>query len=126
MSEKKNTQSKQRVEKRINKNLLVNISANNFEQVGLTGNVSTGGLLLVTSNSVPDQKDVSILIAAGDELFDITGDVKWMLICPEDKSDNIANKLGIKIKSAPEEYIDYIEKLIKEKSKEEKNKKQGS
>jgi len=126
MSEKKNTQSKQRVEKRINKNLLVNISANNFEQVGLTGNVSAGGLLLVTSNSVPDQKDVSILIAAGDELFDITGDVKWMLICPEDKSDNIANKLGIKIKSAPEEYIDYIEKLIKEKSKKEKNKKQGS
>ena len=126
MSEKKNTQSKQRVEKRINKNLLVNISANNFEQVGLTGNVSAGGLLLVTSNSVPDQKDVSILIAAGDELFDITGDVKWMLICPEDKSDNIANKLGIKIKSAPEEYIDYIEKLIKEKSKQEKNKKQGS
>jgi hypothetical protein len=125
MSEKKNTQSKQRVEKRIKKNLLVNISANNFEQVGLTGNVSAGGLLLVTSNSVPDQKDVSILIAAGDELFDITGDVKWMLICPEDKSDNIANKLGIKIKSAPEEYIAYIEKLIKEKSKEEKNKKQG-
>ncbi len=125
MSEKKSTQSKQRVEKRIKKNLLVNISANNFEQVGLTGNVSAGGLLLVTSTSVPDQKDVSILIAAGDELFDITGDVKWMIICPEDKSDNIANKLGIKIKSAPEEYIDYIEKLIKEKSKEEKNKKQG-
>ena len=126
MSAKKNTQSKQRIEKRIKKNLLVNISANNFEQVGLTGNVSAGGLLLVTSNSVPDQKDVSILIAAGDELFDITGDVKWMLICPEDESDNIANKLGIKIKSAPREYIDYIEKLIKEKSKEEKNKKQGS
>ena len=120
MPEQKNAQSKQRVEKRIKKNLLVNISANNFEQVGLTENVSAGGLLLVTSNSVPDQKDVSILIAAGDELFDITGDVKWLLICPEDRSDNIANKLGIKIKSAPKEYIDYIEKLIKEKSKEEK------
>jgi hypothetical protein len=120
MPEKKNAQSKQRIEKRIKKNLLVNISANNFEQVGLTENVSAGGLLLVTSNSVPDQKDVSILIAAGDELFDITGDVKWLLICPEDRSDNIANKLGIKIKSAPKEYIDYIEKLIKEKSREEK------
>lgn len=118
MSEKKKAKSKPRAEKRIPKNLLVNISGNNFDQVGLTGNVSAGGLLLMTSDSVPNQKDVSILIAAGDELFDITGEVKWMLICPEDKSTDSANKVGIRVKSAPPEYIEYIEELIKEKSED--------
>lgn len=111
----KKSKSKPRAEKRIPKNLLVNISGNNFDQVGLTGNISVGGLLLMTSDSVPNQKDVSILIAAGDELFDITGEVKWMLICPEDKTTNSTNKVGIKVKSAPPEYIEYIENLIREK-----------
>lgn len=115
MPEMKKSKSKPRAEKRIPKNLLVNISGNNFDQVGLTGNISVGGLLLMTSDSVPNQKDVSILIAAGDELFDITGEVKWMLICPEDKTTNSTNKVGIKVKSAPPEYIEYIENLIREK-----------
>jgi len=118
MAEKKKPKSKPRAEKRIPKSLLVNVSGNNFDQVGLTGNISVGGLLLMTSESVPNQKDVSILIAAGDELFDITGEVKWMLICPEDKTANNANKVGIKVKSAPPEYIEYIENLIREKSED--------
>jgi hypothetical protein len=122
MSKKEKPKSKPRAEKRIPKNLLVNISGNNFDQVGLTANLSTGGLLLMTSDSVPNQKDVSILIAAGDELFDITGEVKWMLICPEDKSTSSANKVGIKVKAAPPEYIEYIEKLLEEKSQKKKPK----
>ena len=118
MPEKKKPKSKPRTEKRIPKSLLVNVSGNNFDQVGLTANISVGGLLLMTSESVPNQKDVSILIAAGDELFDITGEVKWMLICPEDKTVNSANKVGIKVKSAPPEYIEYIENLIRKKSED--------
>jgi hypothetical protein len=124
MSEKKKPKSKPRAEKRIPKNLLVNISGNNFDQVGLTGNISAGGLLLMTSDTVPNQKDVSILIAAGDELFDITGEVKWMLICPEDKSITNANKVGIKVKAAPPEYIEYIEKLIEKRAQDRESKKE--
>lgn len=105
--------TKQRIEKRLKKSLLVNISGDGFDELGLTANVSRQGLLLITSNPIPSKNQLSILIAAGDELFAITGEIKWMLVNSEEPSGSSTNRIGVKIKSAPEKYIKYIDEIIK-------------
>ncbi len=109
-------QTKKRIEKRLKKSLLVNISGEGFDELGLTANVSNQGLLLITSNPIPSKNQLSILVAAGDEIFDITGEIKWMLVSSEDISGSVANRIGVKIKSAPEEYTKFIENIIKSRT----------
>ena len=113
MSKSSPDQKKARGEKRIKKSLLVNISGQNIEEVGLTADVSSQGLLLITPHKIPYDKDLTILIAAGDELFNISGEIRWMIISPEDISANMSSRVGVKIKSAPEKYKQYVKKLVK-------------
>ena len=112
MKEKTAVQKKKRSEKRIKKSLLVNISGQNIEEVGLTADVSSQGLLLITPHKITYNKDLTILIAAGDELFNISGEIRWMIISPEEISANMSSRVGVKIKSAPEKYKKYINKLV--------------
>ncbi|MCK4837100.1 MAG: PilZ domain-containing protein [Candidatus Aminicenantes bacterium] len=123
MSKKTIDQRKERSEKRIKKSLLVNISGNSIEEVGLTADISSQGLLLITPHKIPYQKELTILIAAGDELFNISGEIRWMIISPEELSTNMSNRVGVKIKSAPEKYKKYIEKLMKKNPVKKKLKK---
>ena len=95
--------TKKRIEKRLKKSLLVNISGDDFDELGLTGNVSRQGLLLVTSNPIPPKNQLSILVAVGEEIFSITGEIKWMMVSTDNHTGNVANQIGVKIKSAPEE-----------------------
>lgn len=98
--------------------MLVNISGQNIEEVGLTADVSSQGLLLITPHKIPYHKDLTILIAAGDELFNISGEIRWMIISPEEPVANLSSRVGVKIKSAPEKYKKYIKKLnVKESTK---------
>jgi len=107
--------AEKRKEVRIKKNLLVNISSDGFEEVGLTANLSKGGLLLVTTRMIPSHSKVGILIAAGNEIFDVQGEIRWMVLSPRDYSSSTPNRVGIKIREAPKEYFDYIEHFIQEK-----------
>ena len=100
-----------RRESRIEKNLLVNISANGYDQVGLTANISRGGLLLVTTNLIPHQKDISILIAAGDDLFEVKGEIRWMLMGPEEMAMDTPHRVGVKVLSAPDHFYTFIGSL---------------
>lgn len=113
-------QTKKRIEKRLKKSLLVNISGNGFDELGLTANVSRQGLLLITSNPIPSKNELSILVAAGEELFAITGEIKWMMVSTEEQPASSANRIGVKIKKAPAEYIEFIEDIIKART-DEKN-----
>lgn len=111
MSGKTPDQKKKRSENRVKKNLLVNISGQNIEEVGLTADISSQGLLLITPHKIPYNKDLTILIAAGDELFNISGEIRWMIISPEEISSNMSSRVGVKIKTAPEKYKNYIKNL---------------
>lgn len=107
--------TEKRKEVRIKKNLLVNISSDGFEEVGLTANLSKGGLLLVTTHMIPSQREIGILIAAGNDVFNLQGEIRWMVLSPKDFSSGTPNRVGVKIKEAPKEYFAYIDNFIKEK-----------
>lgn len=107
--------TEKRKDVRIKKNLLVNISSDGFEEVGLTANLSRGGLLLVTTHMIPSHSDIGILIAAGNEIFDVQGEIRWMVLSPKDYYSNTPNRVGVRIVAAPKEYFDYIENYIHKK-----------
>jgi hypothetical protein len=109
--------SEKRKDIRIKKNFLVNISSNGFEEVGLTANLSRGGLLLVTTHMIPSHSDIGILIAVGNDIFDVHGEIRWMVLSPKDPYSNTPNRVGVKIKEAPKEYFDFIENFIQEEPK---------
>ena len=100
-----------RVESRFDKNLLVNISSNGYNQVGLTANISRSGLLLVTTNLIPQQKDISILIAAGNELFEVKGEIRWMVMGPGEMSLESPHRVGVKVVSASDLFYSFIGSL---------------
>jgi len=91
--------------------MLVNISGPGFEQLGLTANVSRGGLLLVTTHMIPDQKDLSIMLAFRDELFELQGEIRWMLMRPQGNYEDTPHRMGVRLLSAPNAFYQFIQDL---------------
>lgn len=97
-----------RRERRINKSLLVDISQNGFEQMGVTVNVSRRGMYIATTEIFPAQSELCILIAAADDIYPVTGVVVWNMKRESASGDNVPARLGIRIKDATPEYLKFV------------------
>ena len=96
---------------RVKKSLLVNISRNGFEGMGVTANVSRGGMLVATTEKLPEQSEVLLLVGINDETFQIRGEVVWCRNSYEGPGDATCGS-GVRITDAPEGYLDYVEKVL--------------
>ncbi|MBN2399848.1 MAG: PilZ domain-containing protein [Candidatus Aminicenantes bacterium] len=100
-----------RKDKRINKSLLVNLSRNGYESLGVTVNISRRGMFIATTEVFPVHSEFQILLAAADDIYAMTGIVIWNIQGMNTAGDNVPAGLGIKIKGADLAYADYIKAI---------------
>jgi hypothetical protein len=106
---------KKRKDRRINKSLLVNISRNGMEQMGVTMNVSRRGMFIATTEAFPIDSEFQILLAAADDIFAMTGLVVWNTRMASLTEENVPAGLGIRISSADPGYYEYIAAIKKDR-----------
>lgn len=102
-----------RYNERVKKSLLVSISRNGFEGMGVTANVSRGGMLVATTEKLPEHSEVLLLVGIKDDTFQVRGEVIWCRNSFEGPGD-IRCGSGVRITDAPEGYLDYVEKVLEE------------
>jgi len=108
-------------ENRITKSLLVNISQNGFERMGITVNLSRRGMYIATTEVFPVLSEFQILVAAADEIFALTGLVVWNTERTDAPGDNVPAGLGIRISAATDGYYKYIAAIRKNHRQSIKN-----
>ena len=108
MQHRKQRPMKKRKEKRISKSLLVNISRNGFERLGVTVNISRKGMCIATTEAFPLNSEFQILLAAADDIYTLTGLVIWNTQTLNPSEDNVPAGLGIRIKKSDRGYIHYV------------------
>jgi hypothetical protein len=104
-----------RSEARIKKSLLVDISKNGLEQMGVTVNISRRGMCIATTEIFRRRSKLQILLAAADDIYAIKGKVIWYMKKRALMSDNVPVGMGIRIEHAVPGYYKYIS-AIKKKS----------
>ena len=97
-----------RKDKRVNKSLLVNISRNGMEQLGVTVNVSRRGMCIATTEIFPLRSKFQILLAAADDIYALSGLVVWNSQKARPAEDNVTAGLGIRIEKSDRGYLRYI------------------
>lgn len=101
-----------RKDERISKSLLVNISQNGFERMGVTVNISRRGMLIATTDMFPVQSEFEILLAAADDIFSMTGLVVWNTMRAGPPGENVPAGLGIRIKRSDRGYSRFIKAAV--------------
>jgi hypothetical protein len=99
-----------RSERRLDRKLLVNISIDGLESMGLTSNISKTGMFVSSPEVFPINSEVSILLGIADETFSLKGLVMWTQKLSDSPSTDVQVAAGIKIIEAPEEYFNFVEK----------------
>lgn len=106
-------QDEKRSEKRVEKQLLVNISKDDgFESMGLTSNISKEGMFIATAEMLQPNSEVSILIGVADETITLKGQVLWSKEWSNGASSDVQAAAGIKIIDAPEQYFKFVENML--------------
>jgi len=101
-----------RNEVRLEKKLLVNIGKDGFESMGLTSNISRNGLFVTTTEVLPAESEVSILIGVADETFTLKGRVMWSKESTDESTGEAGVATGIQITEAPPQYLEFVEKML--------------
>lgn len=101
-----------RNEVRLDKKLLVNIGKDGFESMGLTSNISKNGLFVATTEVLPVESEVSILIGIADETFTLKGRVMWSKESIDDSTGEAGVATGIQILEAPPQYLAFVDKML--------------
>ena len=97
-----------RKEARINKSMLVDISRNGLEQMGVTVNLSRRGMCIATTEIFPRRSKLSILIAAADDIYTVCGTVVWSMKRKAAPEDSVPAGLGIRIRDAAPGYYEFV------------------
>ncbi|MBN2346576.1 MAG: PilZ domain-containing protein [Candidatus Aminicenantes bacterium] len=111
---------KKRSEARVKKSLLVDISKNGLEQMGVTVNISRRGMCIATTEVFRRRTRLQILIAAADEIYVVTGKVVWHVKKSGLHGENVPAGLGIRIERASPGYFKYIASARKGSLRESK------
>jgi Tfp pilus assembly protein PilZ len=106
------SEKEKRNERRLEQKLLVDISNNGLESMGMTTNISRNGMFIVTTQVLAINSDVSILLGAADETFALKGQVIWSREWSEPSAGDVQAAVGIKIVEASEGYLKYVERVL--------------
>lgn len=102
-------QQEKRLEKRIEKSLLANITINGFDGLGLVYNFSRGGLFISTTKAFPPHSKLMIVLASRDDLYELSGEVVW-----SSRSDDLSQRrasggMGIRFDTPRDDYIQFVQ-----------------
>jgi Tfp pilus assembly protein PilZ len=103
--------NEKRVEKRLEKKLLVNINKGGLESMGLTTNISKTGMFIATTEMLPINSEVQILIGIADETYAVKGLIIWSQEWKNEASNDVQAAIGVRILEAPPQYLNYVEKV---------------
>lgn len=110
-----NNSKDKRLDRRVDKKLMINLNNNGVDILGLTSNLSKHGMCCMTSEiELPKSHEIALSIAVPGEIFTLKGEVVW---CKRSSENGgiIPDAIGIRITEAPSEYLNYIE-FIKHQS----------
>ena len=117
---------KKRKEARIKKSLLVDLSKKGMDQMGVTRIISCRGICIATTKAVRKRSRLQILLAAGDEIYSVTGLVVWKKSKGDPQGEEAPVGLGIEIEKASPEYRKFIAAALKKSLLVEKPLRNGS
>lgn len=95
---------KKRKEARVPKSMLVDISRKGLDQMGVTVNVSRRGMCIATTKVIRKRSRLHILLAAGDDIYSVTGLVIWKEQKKDPQGEEAPVGLGIEIEKADPGY----------------------
>jgi Tfp pilus assembly protein PilZ len=103
-----------RKEPRVVKKLLVNLDKEGYEGMGLTANISKKGMFIATTEILPIDSEVSILVGIADETYTLKGRVMWVKEWPDGDapSEDVQSAMGVEILEAPSQYTEYVENML--------------
>ncbi len=104
---------KKRSETRIKKSLLVDISRNGLQQMGVTVNVSRRGICIATTEIFRRRSKLQILLAAADDIYAVTGTVVWHMKGKALPGVDVPVGIGVRINNAEPGYYKYIAAIRK-------------
>lgn len=105
-----------RKDQRISKKLVVSYGDNGFEKLGMTLNISSKGMCIMSQSTLPTNRTVMLNLAIFDEVYEIMGLVKWSKQGMSKDADDVQVGLGIKILDAPKGYLNCVKYLVKNMS----------
>ena len=103
--------STKRIEKRVEKNLLVYRDNGDFELLGVSANISKYGLFIESPYMIDIDSELLLAIAVEKELFKVKGEIRWLKSPDDEYPEHIPAGMGIRITEAPAEYLNYVEYL---------------
>lgn len=98
----------ERKEPRIKKNLIVSLSEDGFEGLGMTDNISRYGICVDVDKKIPVNVEIVLSLAVPGDILKIKGEVIWCRASPSNEH-NIDDEIGIRITEAPPEYQAFVE-----------------
>ena len=101
-----------RKEPRIKKRVIVKFGENNYERLGFTSNVSSGGLHIASNQILPSGKEVTILLEDNNRVYNLKGEVRWSIKYPSHFYSYMLSGMGIKLKDIPADFKEYIRMSI--------------
>ncbi len=104
---------RKRREARVSKSLLVDISRRGLDQMGVTVNISSRGMCVATTRVIRRRSRLRILLAAGEDIFSVTGLVVWKKRVADARKEEAPVGLGIEIEEADPGYRKLIASLKK-------------
>jgi hypothetical protein len=102
-----------RSEARLRKSLLVDISRNGLEQMGVTVNISRRGMCIATTEIFRRRSKLQIMLAAADDIYAVTGTVVWNMKREMLSGADVPVGIGIRINDAEPSYYKYVAAIRK-------------
>lgn len=98
-----------RLEKRIEKSLIANITIDGFDGLGLVYNFSKGGLFISTTRIFPAHSKLMVVLASRDDLFELSGEVVWSVGTLENIENDSTGGMGVKFDKPREDYLSFVQ-----------------
>ncbi len=116
MSKENISELKKRREPRLPKNLLAYSDDDDYNLLGVIGNVSKNGIFIESEKPLTFGDQISFVLAITNEIYRLKGEVKWMRKPDESSNHLYPAGIGIRITEAPAEFLNYVEYLKYETS----------
>ncbi len=101
-----------RRENRIKKRVMVKFGENNYERLGFTSNISSGGLHIASTQILPSGREITILLEDNDRVYSLKGEVRWSIKYPSHFYSYMLSGMGVKLKDIPLEFKEYLRRSI--------------
>lgn len=98
-----------RIEKRLEKSLLVYTNGNGSQLLGIISNISKNGIFIESEKILDVDSEISLVLAIYNEFYPVKGEVRWVRRPGDRSSVNVPTGMGIHLKEMPREFLNYVE-----------------